>query len=270
MEFSLLMSVYGREKPKYLKEAIASAMDQTLPPKELVLVGDGPLPLPLAKAVEELCGCYPAIRFVPLAENVGLGRALAIGLKHCSHDIVARMDTDDICLPCRFELQMAYLADHPECSVLGSWIEEFDPAQPGRGRLKKMPETAEEIAAYGKFRNPVNHMTAVFRRERVEAVGSYRHDPLLEDYDLWLRMLAAGEKFHNLPRVLVRMRVEESTYERRGGIQYFRRYLKLRREERELGLLPGSAYIKAVLGTALMTLVPSGLRRLIYQRGLRR
>ena len=131
-------------------------------------------------------------------------------------------------------------------------------------------ETAEEIAAYGKFRNPVNHMTAVFRRERVEAVGSYRHDPLLEDYDLWLRMLAAGEKFYNLPRVLVRMRVEGSTYERRGGIQYFRRYLKLRREERELGLLPGSDYIKAVLGTALMTLVPSGLRRLIYQRGLRR
>ncbi len=270
MKFSLLMSVYGREKPKYLKEAITSAMDQTLPPEELVLVGDGPLPLPLSETVQELCGRYPAIRFVPLAENVGLGRALSIGLKHCSYDLVARMDTDDICLPHRFELQMAYLADHPECSVLGSWIEEFDPEHPGEGRLKKMPETAEEIAAYGRFRNPINHMTAVFRRERVEAVGGYRHDPLLEDYDLWLRMLAAGEKFCNLPQVLVRMRVGKATYERRGGFKYFRRYLKLRQEERELGLLPGSSYIRAVLGTAAMTLIPGSLRKFVYQRGLRR
>ena len=270
MKFSLLMSVYGQEKPQYLKEAIASAMDQTLPPEELILVGDGPLPARLSAAVSELCRKYPAISYVPLAKNVGLGRALAIGFKHCSYDLVARMDTDDICLPHRFAHQMAYLAEHPECAVLGAWIEEFETARPGEGRIKKMPMTAEEILSYGRFRNPINHMTVVFRRERVEAAGGYRHDPLLEDYDLWLRMLAAGDRFYNLPEVLVRMRVEDSTYKRRGGLTYFLHYLQLRRRERELGLLSGLSYVKAVLITALITLVPKTLRKLVYQRGLRR
>lgn len=71
-----------------------------------------------------------------------------------------------------------------------------------------------------KSRNPINHMTVAFKQSAVQAVGSYRHAPLYEDYDLWVRLLVASYQFANLPDVLVYARAGEAMYERRGGLSY--------------------------------------------------
>ncbi len=272
MGFSVLMSVYEKEKPAYLTEALKSLEAQTLKPDEIVLVEDGALPEALEAVVKSFEEKADTIRrkVVRLPENILLGRALREGLKACSEDLVARMDSDDIAVPERFELQLQYLENHPEVAVLGGLIEEFDPADPAYRRVKHMPITWEELRAYSRYRNPVNHMTVMFRKSAVEAAGSYRHFPGLEDYDLWTRMLARGETFANLDTVLVRARTEKSFYGRRGGLAYCGRYLKLRRQQKSLGLLNAGEYLKAVILTAGMTLAPSKLRGLLYRKALRK
>ena len=125
MKFSVLLSVYRKEQPAYLRQSLDSIFTQTLLPDEVVLVKDGPLTDALDEVAEDYCRKYPVIRVVPLSENQGLGRALNEGLKHCSYDLVARMDTDDVAKPERFEKQIAVFCAHPEMDVVGAWIDEF-------------------------------------------------------------------------------------------------------------------------------------------------
>lgn len=271
MPFSVLLSVYNKEKPEYLAEALKSIWnDQTLKPNEIVLIEDGELTAELYQVIhrfEQECPCLVTYRF---HENVQLGRALAKGVELCTHELIARMDTDDIAVPQRFAWQCQYMREHPKVQVLGGWIEEFDEVSAYQ-TVKKMPENMDAIVAYAKTRNPINHMTAMMRRSAVIQVGNYVHFPFLEDYHLWSRMLAEGMVFHNLPNVLVKMRVNDRTYQRRGGTDYFRQYMSLRKKQKELGLLTDVQYAKTVILTWGMTSeAVSHIRKFLYRRILRR
>lgn len=287
MEFSVLMSVYKKEKPEYLREALESVINQTLPPDEIVLVEDGPLTAELDKVVDDIEALLrqktemtqhgqsykerlPQLKVVKLEQNQQLGRALAEGLKHCTNELVARMDTDDIAVSDRFEVQYRYMAEHPEIAVSGGLMEEFDPADESYRKVKNMPTSKENIKSYSRYRNPVNHMTVMFRKAKVEAAEGYRHFPFLEDYDLWTRMQAKGCEFANIDKVFVRARTERDIYKRRGGRKYCRQYLELRKQQRQLGLLNIKEYAVAIILTIGMTLQPSWLRKLVYQRALRK
>lgn len=287
MGFSVLMSVYKKEKPEYLREALESVINQTLPPDEIVLVEDGPLTAELDKVVDDIEALLrqkaemtqhgqsykerlPQLKVVKLEQNQQLGRALAEGLKHCTNELVARMDTDDIAVSDRFEVQHRYMAEHPEIAVSGGLMEEFDPADESYRKVKNMPTSKENIKSYSRYRNPVNHMTVMFRKTKVEAAGGYRHFPFLEDYDLWTRMQAKGCEFANIDKVFVRARTERDIYKRRGGRKYCRQYLELRKQQRQLGLLNIKEYAVAIVLTIGMTLQPSWLRKLVYQRALRK
>ena len=158
---------------------------------------------------------------------------------------------------------------HPTVAVCGGWMQEFND-EGTYSRRKQMPQSNEEIRRYGKYRNPVNHMTVMFRKQAVLAAGNYRHMPLLEDYDLWSRMLVRGMEFYNLPEVLVHMRNNNSVYERRGGKDYFRQYASFRREQKKMGWLCGREYLTALLLTMGVTLQPNFVRKIIYRRMLRR
>ena len=125
MRFSVLLSLYYKENPIFLRESLHSVFGQTLQPDEVILVEDGPLTPALYEVVEEFAGRYSTIKRIVLEKNRGLGNALSEGLKHCSCDLVARMDTDDICKPERFARQLAFMESHPEISVVGAWIDEF-------------------------------------------------------------------------------------------------------------------------------------------------
>lgn len=270
MSFSVLMSVYEKEKPVYLKESLASILNQTMQPDEIVLVADGPLTDELEKVIRQFQKKTEALNVVRLTENQQLGRALECGLEKCSNELVARMDTDDIALPGRFEKQYLYMMQHPDVDVLGGLIEEFDPEDDGYRKIKHMPIDSEGIIKYSRYRNPVNHMTVMFRRGKVEDAGGYRHFPFLEDYDLWTRMLVLKCQFANLDEVLVRARTERNIYTRRGGFKYCKQYLKLRKQQKEFGLINIKEYMVAIILTVAMTLQPSCLRKTMYQKMLRR
>mgnify|MGYP000012442436 FL=1 len=271
MEFSVLLSVYKKENPIYLKEALDSVWEkQTLRPTEVVVVEDGPLTKELHEVLEEFSRTCDCLVRCPIEKNVQLGRALAYGVTQCKYELIARMDTDDLAVPERFEKQCDYMQKHPDTIALGGWIEEFDEKQ-SYNAIKKMPENMPEIKEYAKYRNPLNHMTVMFRKHAILEAGNYEHYPMLEDYYLWIRLLAKAMELHNLPEVLVDMRIDDATYHRRGGKEYFRRYKKLRKYQYEMQLLNRGEYIKAVILTWGMTSeMVDGIRKILYHKILRR
>ena len=267
---SVLISVYRGEEPSWFTRALHSiTLEQTRRPDEVVLVTDGPLTETLEEEIrlfrEELKGTEEIrFRVIRLPENRQLGRALQAGLKYCSGELVARMDTDDIARPERLALQEAYMNAHPEISACGGEIAEFE-KEGTVIRVKHMPETPEAIRRYGKIRNPLNHMTVMFRKEAVEHAGGYKHFPLLEDYHLWSRMLADGAQFGNLPAVLVEARIGSDFAKKRGGWQYFLRYKKLRSLQLHWGYLNPAEYVLSLAATFAMTMQPGRMREKMYR-----
>lgn len=221
--FSVLMATYSGEKPEYLEQAIASnTVDQTRRPDELVLVEDGPLTPELEdviarwKAKGEADGV--PLKTVKLERNLGLARALNIGLKHVSHTIVARADSDDISLPRRFEKQLpAFLSSG--VSVLGGSMEETDESGSTVESLRHAPMGYELIEKAMPSRNPIFHPTVMFDVRDVRAVGGYEFVPGAEDYWLWARMLREGYKIDNIDVPLVRYRAGAGAFSKRGGLQ---------------------------------------------------
>ena len=208
MNFSVLLSVYRKENPKYLKQSIDSIFTQTVPPTEIVMVEDGPLTDELYKVLDGYKK-DPRWKAVPLTENVGLGKALNAGLEACSYELVARMDTDDIAKPERFEKQLAAFAADPELSLCGTQAAEFRDTPENVTAHKKVPLTDEEIRQYARKRNPFNHPTVMYKKSEVLRAGSYQHAMWFEDYYLWARMLAQGSKTRNLPEELLWFRAGE-------------------------------------------------------------
>lgn len=269
MAFSVLMSVYEKEKPEYLEKALESVVNQTLLPNEIILIEDGPIGKKLKCVIDAYCNRYSYIHTYQFIDNVQLGRALAKGVELCKNELIARMDTDDIAVPERFALQYNYMKNHPEIMVCGGWIEEFDDSHT-YSKIKKMPESDFEIRKYAKYRNPINHMTVMFRKSVILKAGNYKHFPFLEDYYLWCKVLAMDVEFYNLPEILVYMRTNDEMYGRRGGIAYFKQYKKLRMEQKKIGLLNKREYLLALMLTAVITLQPQFVRKITYRKALRK
>ena len=200
---------------------------------------------------------------VQLEKNMGLGIALQKGLEKCKYDYVARMDADDIAEDTRFEYQLKYMNEHKDISVLGGYIDEFS-VEGEVIRTKMMPLTYKDLYKYGKYRNPLNHMTVFFRKKDVLDVGGYKPLKGLEDYYLWCRMLSNGYKIANIDKVLVHARL--GNFEnRRGGFDYFKTYIKLRILQKRLKYTNTTEFVVATILTALITLSPKNLRGGLYK-----
>lgn len=266
---SVLMSVYIKEKPEYLKAAMDSILAQTYPIDEILLIEDGPLTEELYDLINDYQSKNSNIRIFAFEQNQQLGRALAKGVEICSNELVARMDTDDIAMPDRIEKQVAYMNEHPEVHVLGGSIREFDD-EGTTDRVKYMPKTQEEIVEYVKVRNPLNHMTVMFRRSAILEVGNYQHFPFLEDYSLWSRMLSKGYQIRNIEDILVKARTSMALVKRRSGWAYYKDFSKLRKFQYELGLLNNFEYLKTSIGTFVVLMLPGSLKSLLYKIFLRK
>lgn len=227
MKFSVLMSVYKNDKAEYLKQAIDSVVHQTVKPDEIVLVEDGPLSEDLNVCIQSCKKSIPELKIVPLPENRGLGIALQTGMKHCSNELIARMDSDDICVPDRFEHQLKQFEKDPHLSMVGGNIEEFIESPDKPVGLRTVPEQDQDIKDYMKKRCPFNHITVMFQKTAVMKAGGYLDWHYNEDYYLWIRMMLAKCKFYNIPKILVHVRVGEQMYQRRGGKKYFNSEAKL-------------------------------------------
>jgi glycosyltransferase involved in cell wall biosynthesis len=236
MKFSLLLSVYSKDEPSYLDGALYSIEMQTLPPNEIVLVKDGPLTEKLDEVIKKHIE-HPVIKYKILAleKNVGLGEALNAGLDYCSQEWIARMDSDDIALPERFRKQLAYIDRYPDVDILGGWICEFDKDLDRCSRERRVPLSHNSIVRFANYRNPINHVTVLFRKSAVEDAGGYLAMRGFEDYYLWMRMLKYGKRFANLPEVLVRVRVGDDMIRRRQGWHYAKDELTLEKAAYQIG-----------------------------------
>lgn len=270
MQVSVLMSLYREESPQFFREALESALAQTYAPDEIVLIIDGPISQELENVVAWLLEQEVPVQVFRFQENVQLGLALRKGVELCSHELIARMDTDDVMREDRLQRQVAYMKAHPEIAVCGSEIAEFSDQEHQQYTVKHMPEDHEKIWKYAKRRNPINHMSAMLRREAVLASGNYEHCPGLEDYHLWTRMLVYGYKFYNIQEPLMYARTGDGIYQRRGGRQYTTNYISFRKWQKTIGFLSAKEWLLAVCLTIGMTATPNWMRKLLYQKILRK
>ena len=269
--FSILLSLYAKENPDYFRQALERVFNQTCPSPDVVLVLDGPITYELQAVVDDFKSQYPKIlKVIPLEKNVGLGRALNEGLKHCSYEIVARMDTDDISKPDRFARQLDVLNCNPNIDVVGSWIDEFTGLVDNIVATRQTPESHDAIEVYAKKRNPMNHGSVVFRKSAVGRAGEYQHFPLFEDYYLWVRMLVCGCRFVNIPESLVLVRVSPEMYRRRGGSGYIKTELAFQRELYRLGIISPPRMVLNIAVRSAFRLMPSGLMGVMYKFFLRK
>lgn len=268
--YSVLMSVYHKEKPEYLKQAIASIQAQTLPTDDFVLVCDGPLndalDAVIAKKQQEMGKILNVVR---LAKNGGLGNALNEGIKHCKNELVARMDSDDIAYQDRCEKQIAVFYKHPEVSICSGIVEEFTCTPDVVDAKRVPPEVHEEIVEFAKKRNPFNHPCVMYKKSAVEAVGSYQDFYLLEDYYLWLRMLMAGYQGYNIQESLLHMRTGSDMYLRRAGWKYAKTQARLFKFMKSQGFIDEGQYIKSCVIRSGSALAPNWLRKLMFEKVLR-
>lgn len=267
MNFSVLLSVYYKENPLFLEQSLESVFSQTLLPKEVVLVKDGPLTSELNQVIVKFQKQYPCLKIIELNENKGLGYALNEGLKYCSYDWVARMDTDDICYSNRFEEQFSLIQEYPQVSFVGSLISEFEDTIDNIVSYRVLPEKHEDILLYAKTRCPLNHPTVIFRKQAVLDLGGYGHFP--EDYHLWVRALMNGYKFYNVQKPLLYFRVNLDTIRRRGGLSYAKIEIKHQREFYKMGFLTYLEYIKNSFVRSFVRLMPLYLRYKVYFKFLR-
>jgi O104-antigen biosynthesis beta-1,3-galactosyltransferase len=269
VRLSVLMSVYFKESSESLRQCLESLASQTLRADEVVLVEDGPLGESLRATIAQFRDALSIVS-LPLPRQVGLGQALIRGLDKCRGEYVARMDSDDVCVPERFEKQMKFLKSHPEVDVIGGTIAEFERDCSAPSSIRQMPGAGLALRRFARFRNPINHVTAVFLKASVMRAGNYEPCRFFQDYYLWAKMLAKGYCLRNMKDILVYVRCGNGMQKRRGGLDYWKQEIHLQRYLRELGI---QSTIVAYLNIALrfpIRLAPSWMRALCYQCFLRR
>lgn len=266
-KFSVVMSVYRSDDPGHFKQAIDSVLGQTCPPDELILVVDGPIFDELEKVVL-LYESNPLVTLLRLQDNVGLGAARHHAILNTTTPIVAVMDSDDICLPGRFEIQIEAI-ESMQVDVIGAYIAEFLQDPEKAERIRKVPLQHEEIVRRGRSFSPINHVTIMFRKEAYLRAGGYRGVRKVEDYDLFHRMVMAGLKFYNIPEILVYVRSSDGQYLRRHGLAYLQEELTLHRDMLRSGYIGVAEFVRNMMIRIPVRLMPVAILRGISTRILR-
>lgn len=270
-KISVLMSVYKNDIAANVKIAVESIINQTYRPSQVVIVVDGPVPEDTFKVLDELKNTYEEVEVYPLAQNVGLGNALKEGMTYCENEIVARMDSDDIAVEDRFEKQIAMFDADEELSIVGSNIAEFIGDTNNVVSVRDVPEKHEDICKYLKKRCPFNHMTVMFKKSEVEKAGGYLHWFYNEDSYLWARMYLAGCKFANIAENLVYARINEATFQRRGGYKYYKSERDLFKFMYKNKIISWGEYQKAkTIRFVIQVLMPNSVRKFVFLKMMRK
>lgn len=266
--YSVLMSVYFKEKPEFLAKSIESILDQTYKTNDFVIVCDGDLTEELNAVLtyyEE--NNKTVINVIRYSQNRGLGYALGIGLANVKNDIVMRMDSDDIAHPKRAEIQVPFLNKY---DLVGSWVTEFDGLENNIISTRKTKEYYTEIKKYAKKRCPFNHPSVVFSKKVINDCGGYQTLLFVEDYYLWIRVLLNTNKVYNIQSPLVNMRSGIEMRARRGGKQYIKSITKLRNYMLKNKFINIFEYIIVVVIQTIFLLTPIKIKALLYSKFLRK
>ena len=221
-KYSVLMSVYEKDKPVYLRQAIESMLHQTVPAEQFVVIVDGPISKELDAVILEYEKDEDLFTIIRLSKNSGLANALNIGLGYCRNELVARMDADDISLPTRCEKELEYFRTYPELAICGCNLDEFYGRPDNIKTSRVVPETYDEIKKFMRRRQPFNHPTVMYRKFKVLEMGGYVPLKRKEDFDLFSRMLSSGCQAANIGEALYLYRADENNYARRKSWQNFK------------------------------------------------
>ncbi|MCB0743269.1 MAG: glycosyltransferase [Ignavibacteriae bacterium] len=258
------MSTYHKDCPQFLAQSLESMLAQTLQATEIVLVEDGPLNPELYQIIEQYEKKLP-IKKLRLPQNVGLGVALRMGIQKCKYPYIARMDSDDVSLPNRFEKQINHLKNNPQIDVLGGWIDEFSDDIENCYAIRKVPTVHQDILKYSLWRCPINHVTAMMKKKSVTDAGNYTDFLGMEDYPLWLTMLNKGAIFENIPEILVHVRAGTSQINRRSGLRYFKIEIRLLKFMKSNNIISYARFLLMFFLRAVPRLLPIGFQNLIYK-----
>lgn len=268
--FSVAICVYGGDNPEWFDRALQSiTIEQTVKPDEIVIVVDGSVPKNIRDVIDKYADINQEyhLNVIWLKENKGLGNALRVAVENCTHEIIARMDSDDISISDRFEQQLSAMMSDDSIDIIGGDITEFIGAEDHVIGVRKVPVSDKDIRKYMKTRCPYNHMAVMYKKKAVQEAGGYLDWHYDEDYYLWLRMMESGAVFANTGTVLVNVRVGGDMYQRRGGFKYFKSEAKLQKYMLNHKLIPISTYISNWMKRfVLQVLMPNSLRAWVYKR----
>lgn len=265
--YTVCLSVYKNDCPKYFLAAIRSVAQQTIMPYEIILTIDGPISSELEESIVLFQKEYPSLRIIRFLDNKGHAAARQAAIEAAKTDLIAIMDSDDISISNRMELELQYLQQHPEVDIVGGQIEEFIENESNIVGKRVVPLQDGNIKKYLKKRCPMNLVTVFFKKDAIQRVGGFVDWYCEEDYYLWIRMAEAGCVFANIDKTLVFVRVGNEMYQRRGGWKYFKSEEKIQRYMFVHKLIRFHTYLyNTIIRFILQVLMPNKLRGFIFQK----
>ena len=268
MDFSIVMCVYSGDKLSSFKRALESVTrKQHTTATEIIVIRNGEV----GSEGEDYLNSLDShnLRVLRLGTNVGLARALNIGIRESSTDWIARMDADDVSFPERFEQQCAFLQKHPTVDILGTAIQEFTETSDNSLEWKQkriLPSNHASLSKYARIQSPIHHPSVMMRKSALLKAGGYPEDcGRFEDYVLWERMLLAGFIFANLPDVLLGYRVDSGAYARRGGFSMFTDEIKLQKTFLADGFITHSQFVCNIITRGCYRLLPTNIKKPLYR-----
>lgn len=272
MKFSVLMTTYHKEDPKNLRRSLNSVLfEQTLIPDQMVLVMDGPVSEDILNVANEAKARFSnEMVIIQLPENLGQSGASAVGLKYCTNELLARMDSDDISEPTRFEKELRIFEQDCNVDVVGGWIGEFTEDENIIQQIREVPQDNEAIRKAFRFRNSINNVTVMMKKSTVLAANGYNIKSANEDYSLYIQMLINGAKFYNIQELLVKVRTGNGMSKRRNDMNIFYDWKK---DQKKLLIAKETSfrdYIISNVGCLCFVLMPYWLKEVTYKLFLRR
>ena len=268
-KYSVLMSVYHKEKPEYLSQSIKSMVEQSLPPHEFVLVKDGPLTPELDKIINNFDKQYPNLfNIVNLPKNRGIGSAANAGLSECKCDLIVKMDADDISRKDRCELQIREFMLDSELDIIGSQLVEFDSDISNVTAVRAVPTEHDDIVKFAKRRSPFNNQTVVYKKSTVLSVGGYSGLKRVKITICLYGSYIMG-KVEEYRRGTCLLRLNSDAYARRGTFKNTSAVIKSRYDSMRIGFSSPIDFIIAVLGQIFIAILPNRLKNWLYIKFLR-
>lgn len=270
-KYSILMPVYNKDNPEWVKISIDSMLEQTVLANEFLIVKDGEVTQELNSLLDNYRKKYPELFTIHKMErNVGLGKVLEYGVRVCRNEFIVRMDADDYSKRDRCEKQLQVFKSNSKYSVVGSNVDEFSDDISNIISHVVLPEKHEEIYKFAKKRCPIRHPALMYKKSEVIRAGNYGDYFHAQDYNLVVKMLMNGCIFYNVQEALICMRVTQDFYKRRGGIKQLKIIYKLKNEFYKMGFYSFSDFCISTLSNAIVCLLPNFIRKVIYKKILRK
>lgn len=270
-DYTVIMSIYNKVLPEYLTVSIESVLSQTISPKEIIIVKDGPLTIEQEAVLVSIFEKNEKLfKIITFSNNQGCGSAYNAALKKCNTKYAMIMDSDDYIVPEKNEKQLKFLLAHEEYDMVGSNVYEFIDDISNVISFRKMPSTNDDIYTFAHKRCPMAQPTVMFKVKSVLDAGSYQKSKLTEDYDLYIRMILNKCNFYNFDEVLTYMRVNENFYARRGGLRYLKLIISFKYKWYKNGFFSLKEFIITGGSSLVVSLMPNKLRTFVYKKLLRR